>query len=570
MPVELGGTRVSVNGQAAPLVYVSPSQIDFVVPSGIGAGSTTVTVSYTDSSSTRSATASVADAAPALFSSDASGSGPGAILNAVTFAPAPFLVESLENGGDNRTRLALYGTGIRYAGGVGVRAADSRGNRYNLTVEYAGAAPGFFGLDQVNVVLPPDLDGAGAVSLTITTDTTSSNTVTAQLNLLPAGRVKLAGITLTPTFVTAGDPIAATVTLNGVARTGGFSAALRATNLAAQAQALVTIPEGKATVQSTVTTSAVTAPQTGSVQALALGVTQSADFEIAPANAARLSGFSLSTAGVLGGRPLTGTVNLTANAPAGGVSIQLTTDNAGVHPPAVVNVPFNQVSASFPITTDAVNSTGTATLTATQSRTSLTASLKLLPPLALSVDPSNVTGGASVTGTITLGEVAPAGGAQISLTSRDLSLAQAPFMVTIAAAQNNATFTITTSSVTSARTVTISAAYQGAMQSVALTINPPGTPELASVTVSPGTITGGTSTQGTVTLTAPAGFGGMIIRLSSSALLIAQPPTNPLTIPQGFTTGIFTITTTRVTSPATVTITATSGSVSKQAILTVH
>lgn len=571
LPVELASTRVDVNGQAASLVFVSPAQINFVVPGGIGAGSTTLTIRYTDTSSTRSATVTIAAAAPALFSSDASGSGPGAILNAVTFAAAPFLVETTGNSGDNRTRLALYGTGIRYANDAGVTAADSRGNRYSLTVEYAGAAPGFFGLDQVNVVLPPDLDGGGAVSLTVTTDSATSNTVTAQINLLPAGRLNLAGITLAPTFVPAGDPIIATVSLNGVARAGGFNVALRSTSLAAQPQALVTIAEGRASAQSTIATNTVTAPQTGSIQASALGVTRSADFEVDPANAARLSGFSLSAASVLGGRTVTGAVSLTANAPPGGANIQIASGSAAVHPPAVVNVPFNQLSATFPIATDAVTASVSATLTATLGRTSLTAPLSLLPPISLTVDQASVTGGANITLTIKLAEAAPAAGAQIQLKSTDASLAQPPSPVTIPAGQNTATATITTGSVTTARTVTISAAYQGFTQSVAITVNPQPVAALSSVTVSPSTVTGGTSVQGTVTLTAPAGFGGLIVQLSSSVPSITLLVPSPLAIPQGSTTGRFTITTTSVIGGAkSVTITATAGGVSKTAVLIIQ
>ncbi len=33
LPIRLGGTSVSVNGIAAPLLFVSPAQIDFQVPS---------------------------------------------------------------------------------------------------------------------------------------------------------------------------------------------------------------------------------------------------------------------------------------------------------------------------------------------------------------------------------------------------------------------------------------------------------------------------------------------------------------------------------------------------------
>jgi len=94
-------------------------------------------------------------------------------------------------GSDQRTRLAVYATGLRYAGNsshdpsivnvaanVGANARDAAGNSYNLTVEYAGPAPGYFGLDQVNVVLPPDLDGAGVVSLSLTAEDNTSNVVT--------------------------------------------------------------------------------------------------------------------------------------------------------------------------------------------------------------------------------------------------------------------------------------------------------------------------------------------------------------------------------------------------------
>src|SRR5262249_23478548 len=68
LPIELAATRVEVNGTAAALIYVSPGQINFVVPSGIAAGTTTVLVRSTDTNATRSAAVQVAGSAPALFS----------------------------------------------------------------------------------------------------------------------------------------------------------------------------------------------------------------------------------------------------------------------------------------------------------------------------------------------------------------------------------------------------------------------------------------------------------------------------------------------------------------------
>lgn len=42
---------------------------------------------------------------------------PDAILNAVTYQLDPFAVQTAQNrGSDKRTRLAIFGTGFRYAG----------------------------------------------------------------------------------------------------------------------------------------------------------------------------------------------------------------------------------------------------------------------------------------------------------------------------------------------------------------------------------------------------------------------------------------------------------------------
>ena len=115
LPTVLAGVSIQAGGQDAQLLYVSPSQINFVMPASLASGTADIAVQSKDV--TFRTTVEVRNAAPALFSRDSSGSGPGAILNAVTFARDPFLVETTANlGDDKRTRLAIYGTGIRYAG----------------------------------------------------------------------------------------------------------------------------------------------------------------------------------------------------------------------------------------------------------------------------------------------------------------------------------------------------------------------------------------------------------------------------------------------------------------------
>ena len=565
LPTVLASTSVEINGVLAPLVYVSPGQINLVVPSGLTVGTADVLIRSTTSGSTKSGTALVTASAPGIFTSDASGTGPGAILNAVTYRPAPFLVQTPENGADTRTRIAVYGTGLRHADSVTAQAQDTAGT-YTLTVEYAGVAPGFFGLDQVNLVLPPDLDRADTVSLSLAADGSAANVVTFQMNQVAQSAVQLATLALSPAYLNAGDSAALTVGLNGVARAGGFGVGVRSNSPAAQVAPLVTIPQGQASAGTTIATSAVNAVQAVTISGQAGGVTRTASLEIDPASTVKLTALSISPGSILGGKNLTGTVTLSGNAPLGGVNIVLSSDNDKVSLPTVVVVRFANNSADFAITTLAVTSVQTVTLTATLSRATVTATLQLLPPLQLTLNASAVVGGNSVSGTVTLADPAPVAGANVRLTSGDGTVQVSP--VTIPAGQMSQTFTLTTSAVTAARTVSITAIYAGASQTVLLTVNPPAAVTLSSLTISPDHVTGGSSTQATVTLTGPAGTGGVRVDLQSSSLLTAAASPNFAIIPQGQSSAGLTITTSRF--PGVVTFTATAGGVSKTAILSVQ
>src|ERR1035438_1442828 len=80
LPTELASTSVTINSVPAPLVYVSPGQINMVVPGGLTVGTADVLIRSTTSGSTKSGTALVVASAPGIFTSDASGAGPRAIL----------------------------------------------------------------------------------------------------------------------------------------------------------------------------------------------------------------------------------------------------------------------------------------------------------------------------------------------------------------------------------------------------------------------------------------------------------------------------------------------------------
>ena len=119
---------------------------------------------------------------------------------------------------------------------------------------------------------------------------------------------------------------------------------------------------------------------------------------------------------------------------------------------------------------------------------------------SVSLNPTSVTGGNSSSGTVTLTGPAPTGGATIALSSSNTAVAQVAVpSVTVPAGQTSAGFSVTTVSVASTTQVTISGTYPaGTTRTAALTVMP--AVSISSVTLNPATVTGGTSSTGTVTL----------------------------------------------------------------------
>jgi YVTN family beta-propeller protein len=76
-------------------------------------------------------------------------------------------------------------------------------------------------------------------------------------------------------------------------------------------------------------------------------------------------GLSLNPATLVGGGNSVGTITLSNPAPAGGVMVVLSSDNAAVQVPASVAVPSGSTGASFSVTTSAVDNPVVATVTAT-------------------------------------------------------------------------------------------------------------------------------------------------------------------------------------------------------------
>jgi uncharacterized protein (TIGR03437 family) len=195
LPEELGVTSVRVTdslgtGRAAPLWFVAPEQINYLVPGETAAGTATVTV-MNQGVPIASGTIQVESVAPGLFTMNANGQGAAASLaiqvNAAgsqiwryTFLQGCYTGTCIttplsfgEAGG--KLYLQLYGTGFRGRSSLESVTATIGGEK--APAEYAGPVTGAIGLDQVNVQVPPSLAGRGEVDIVVQADGKTANAV---------------------------------------------------------------------------------------------------------------------------------------------------------------------------------------------------------------------------------------------------------------------------------------------------------------------------------------------------------------------------------------------------------
>lgn len=233
LPTTLAGTTVTVGGVPAQLFFVSSGQINYLIPEAVPPGDAQVVVISTavngDQVISRGAI-KIAPASPAVFTANANGTGvPAAVTgrinanNQFVFDPNPpfepdpvtpgvFIPSPIDVGTDERPAfLILYGTGLRNAAPDSLRAVIG-GLEIPVT---AVAAPGFTGLDQVNVQIPTSLGGRGFVDVTLVAGGVSSNPVTVNLAGRPSSTLAITSFSINEPAI-----VGQTVAING----NGFSA----------------------------------------------------------------------------------------------------------------------------------------------------------------------------------------------------------------------------------------------------------------------------------------------------------------------------------------------------------
>lgn len=193
LPTTLGGVCVTANQTSVPLFYTSPTQINAQLPAELATGRVTLTVRSRDTARVSSGIAvQVNAAAPGVFTMSAEGRTQAALFHAADFTPV-----TPKNPGKRDKDLILFATGLGRvipAVASGAAASDKPLSAtsqevtvtiggHGMIVSYAGLAPGFVGLYQINLRVPGDRVQGDSLPVAVTiggvSSASSSSTIAA-------------------------------------------------------------------------------------------------------------------------------------------------------------------------------------------------------------------------------------------------------------------------------------------------------------------------------------------------------------------------------------------------------
>ncbi|MFY7952319.1 MAG: hypothetical protein ACOVT5_07410, partial [Armatimonadaceae bacterium] len=379
----------------------------------------------------------------------------------------------------------------------------------------------------------------------------ASGTLTGTLVVEPAVGMLLR---LSSPTVAGGKTVNLTVELADPAPATGATVALSADSTSVVVPATVKVAAGSRTATLVLKTVAVVTDKTVRIAGTVNGSTDRVQLLVIGLRPQKIV---FTPAAVLGGKSSSGTLTLTGAAPAGGLSVQLSSDNGVATVPATVVVPTGLTSVKFTVTTTAVGTQTPVTITATANGGSVGQALAVqaLTVQTVTLKPTTVVGGVSSVGTIKLNGVAPAGGLQVDVTSSSAGV-YVPAKVFVPAGKSVVTFTATTTPVGSALDVTLTAGANGNQVTAVLRVVPVAA---ASIVVTPSTVVGGDTATGTVTLVAAPGIDTVVTLTSANTAVVSVPAT--VTVKKGATSASFTVTTNAPASSTTVTLSATTGGV---------
>lgn len=188
LPTVLGGASLTLGGVAVPIIHAFPLQIDAQVPWELAQQGQAQLTMVNDDLYGNAITVPLAPFSPGIYTAAGNGSGQGAIvINGTNLLAAPG--NPAHRGTDY---IDIYATGLgpvnnQPATGSPAPASPLAYTTNTVTVTFgavpvtaafAGLAPGFVGLYQVNVEVPSDAPVGNAVPLILEVGGVTSNQVT--------------------------------------------------------------------------------------------------------------------------------------------------------------------------------------------------------------------------------------------------------------------------------------------------------------------------------------------------------------------------------------------------------
>jgi uncharacterized protein (TIGR03437 family) len=175
LPTELGGARVVLGGNPIPLLYASSGQINAMIPFDVPSGVPLSLEVWRGEQPAAPVLIYIAPAVPGVFTQNQTGQGQGIIVD------ANYQLRNAANPAGAGDALVIFLTGLGAtsppiaAGEAGpgppfsttdLPVSVSVGG-VNAAVVFAGLAPGFAGLYQVNAVMPSGVTAADNVPVIV-------------------------------------------------------------------------------------------------------------------------------------------------------------------------------------------------------------------------------------------------------------------------------------------------------------------------------------------------------------------------------------------------------------------
>ena len=287
-------------------------------------------------------------------------------------------------------------------------------------------------------------------------------------------------------------------------------------------------------------------------------------------NPAALSSLSCARNSITGSAIDACVVSLSSSAGSGGFTVNLSSNNSAVTVPATVTVAQGASSAGFTAAVSPVTTTQSVTLTATVGTAEdsfalqLGASVPILSVSSTSLSFGSTAINSAATQSVTLSSTgttyvsvnaAAISGAGFSASGASFPLNLSPNQsVTLtvqfdptAAGSSTGTLTLSSNSSTGSTTV--------------VNLSGAGVSALSGLSCANGSMTAAGTDNCTVSLGAPAGSGGLTVRLASSNSAVSLPAS--VTVPAGATSANFAATVAAVSTATSVTLTASAGGVNQ-------